>query len=164
MLLYSQLHTQRVFSPVLGWAFPCESPHQEEQNLQHTPLCSHNRTSIPACFSHCHAEMMALGTEPERGRDGGLPGKQHKTKGEAAPQSCQNVEACLENAGYVLPQPFLSTAACPMLWSAGNLLQVGGGLGFPLFRQQLTACLGVQGGPSHPGTQRVHQKVGEPGG
>lgn len=30
-----RLHS-RVFSPILGWAFLCESPHQEEQNLHHT--------------------------------------------------------------------------------------------------------------------------------
>lgn len=105
--------------------------------------------------------MAALGLEPEGGRDGDVLGMQHNKKGVAARQSCWNIKAWLENAAYELPQPFPSTVPCPMLQSAGILPQIGGGLGVPLLP---AACLEAQGGPSYPGTQRVHPKVAEPGG
>lgn len=36
--MLSATDTHRVFSPILGWAFLCESPHQEEHNLCHAHM------------------------------------------------------------------------------------------------------------------------------
>lgn len=149
-------HTIRVFTPILGWVFLCGHPHQQDHNTTHT--CSHNCTSTPVSLS-LPCRKGGSGYKPEETEMGLCWASTTKRR----EQLLWNVKAYLENTAYALPQPFPSPAPCLMLWSAGNFLKVGDGLGIPLSCQQLT-CLGVQGGPSHPGTQWVHPGAAEPGG
>lgn len=104
-------------------------PHTRRSTTCTTHTCSYNCTSVPVHLSHCHAEMMALGIEPEGGTNGDLLSKQHKNKGAAAPQSCWNVKACLEKAAYktspAFPFPQSPAPRCDLLsepWLGGPSL------------------------------------------